>query len=98
NDSSFVVAARSLAKSMMNHKTQPKEQIRAGYRNILIRDISDQKLDVLEGLYDDALKEYRQDKVAATKLAAERNATPELAAMTIVANALLNLDEVITKE
>jgi hypothetical protein len=98
NDSSFVVAARSLAKGMMNHKTQPKEQIRAGYKTILIRDISDQKLYVLEGLYDEALKEYRQDKMAATKLAAERNATPELAAMTIVANALLNLDEVITKE
>jgi hypothetical protein len=98
NDSSFVVAARSLAKGMMNHKTQAKEQIRAGYKTILIRDISDQKLYVLEGLYDEALKEYRQDKMAATKLAAERNATPELAAMTIVANALLNLDEVITKE
>jgi hypothetical protein len=98
NDSSFVVAARSLAKGMVKHKTQPKEQIRAGYKSILIRDISDQKLNVLAGLYDEALEEYKQDKMAATKLAAEKNASPELAAMTIVANALLNLDEVITKE
>jgi hypothetical protein len=98
NDSSFVVAARSMAKGMLNHKSPPKEQIRTGYKSILIRDISDQKLTVLEGLYEEALREYNGDKAAATKLAAEKNATPELAAMTIVANALLNLDEVITKE
>ena len=98
NDSSFVVAARGMAKGMLNNKSQPKEQIRSGYRSILIRDISDQKLTVLEGLYEEALREYKEDKAAAAKLAAEKNATPELAAMTIVANALLNLDEVITKE
>ncbi|HMG93112.1 MAG TPA: DUF1553 domain-containing protein, partial [Chryseolinea sp.] len=91
NDSSFVVAARSLAKGMVKQKVQPKEQIRAGYRSILVRDINDQKLDVLEGLYDEALEEYKANKTAATKLAAEKNASPELAAMTIVASALLNL-------
>jgi hypothetical protein len=53
---------------------------------------------VLKDLYDDALKDYKEDKVAASKLTADKNATPEWAAMTIVANALLNLDEVITKE
>jgi hypothetical protein len=98
NDSSFVVAARSLAKGMLKQQSVPKEQIRSGYRNILIRDISDQKLTVLEGLYNEALQKYTKDSLAAEKLAAEKNATPQLAAMTIVANALLNLDEVITKE
>lgn len=98
NDSSFVVAARSLAKAMTKQKTEPKEQIRAGYKSILIHDITDQKLDVLKGLYDDALKDYKEDKLAASKLTADKTATPEWAAMTIVASALLNLDEVITKE
>ena len=56
------------------------------------------KLTVLEGLYSEALNEYKKDKSAAVKITADKNATPELAAMTIVANALLNLDEVITKE
>jgi hypothetical protein len=98
NDSSFVVAARYLAKAMTKQKIEPKEQIRTGYKSILIHDISDQKLDVLKGLYDDALKEYKDDKLAASKLTADKNASPEWAAMTIVANALLNLDEVITKE
>jgi hypothetical protein len=98
NDSSFVVAARQLAKGMTQQKAAPKEQIRAGYKSILIHDIADQKLEVLEGLYDEAVKEYKGDKLAAAKLMADQNATPELAAMTIVANALLNLDEVITKE
>jgi len=98
NDSSFVVASRSLAKAMTKQKIEPREQIRAGYKSILIHDITDQKLDVLKGLYDDALKDYNKNKLAASKLTADNNATPEWAAMTIVANALLNLDEVITKE
>jgi len=83
---------------MIKQKTEPREQIRAGYKSILIHDIADQKLDVLNGLYEDALKEYKADQLAASKLTADKNATPEWAAMTIVANALLNLDEVITKE
>lgn len=98
NDSSFLVAARQLAKGMTQQKAEPKEQIRAGYKSILVHDIAAEKLDVLEGLYNEAIKEYKGDKLAAAKITASQRATPELAAMTIVANALLNLDEVITKE
>jgi hypothetical protein len=40
------------------------------------------------------LKRYQEDAAAAQKIAA----TPELAAWTLVASVLLNLDETITRE
>lgn len=98
NDSSFVVASRNFASRMMKKGKNPEEQIVAGYRMILIRDIPPQKLSVLKSLYDDALAVYTKDQSAAKKLTAADQTSPDLAAMTIVANAMLNLDEVITKE
>jgi hypothetical protein len=98
NDSSYVVAARSFAKKMTEKAKTPKEQIRSGYQLLLIRDIPESKLNVLASLYDDALKNYLKDQKSASALMADKEATPQLAALTIVAQALLNLDEVITKE
>ncbi|AYB33688.1 DUF1549 domain-containing protein [Chryseolinea soli] len=98
NDSSYVVAARGLALRMMKDRTDPKDQIKAGYRMILVKDMPGQKLAIMNRLYDEALKEYLKNKDAARKLAATANDSPQLAAMTVVANAMLNLDEVLTKE
>jgi hypothetical protein len=98
NDSSFVVASRSFAKQMMTKGKNSQEQIIAGYKMLLVRDMPEQKLVVLKRLYEDALQRYSSDKVASKKLTAAEGATPSLAAMTIVASALLNLDEVVTKE
>ncbi len=98
NDSSFVVASRNFAGRMMKKGATPEEQIRAGYKMVLIRDIPEPKLAVLKGLYNDALDIYTRDQSAAKKLTAMDKTSPGLAAMTVVANAMLNLDEVITKE
>lgn len=98
NDSSFVVAARSLANLMMSDGNNARQQIGAGYKRILVRDIPETKLAVLTDLYDHALKRYREDEEAAKQLTVMEEASPEVAAMTIVASALLNLDEVLTKE
>ncbi|MBL0743528.1 DUF1553 domain-containing protein [Chryseolinea lacunae] len=98
NDSSYVVAARGLALRMMKDNATPKDQINAGYRMILVRDMPAQKLAVMQGLYDDALKQYTTNKEASRKLAATQNDSPQLAALTLVASAMLNLDEVLTKE
>jgi hypothetical protein len=98
NDSSYVVAARGLALRMMKDRSDPKDQITAGYRMILVKDMPAQKLAVMNRLYDEALQQYLKNKDAARKLAATANDSPQLAAMTVVANAMLNLDEVLTKE
>jgi hypothetical protein len=98
NDSSFVEAARNFAATMMRGQTDTREQIKAGYRRLLVKDISDKKLDILMSLYQKALNEYSNDREALFKPAAAERHSPEAAAMTIVANAMLNLDEVLTKE
>ena len=98
NDSTYLVAARSFAKQMVTNAKTPQEQIRAGYKTLLIRDIPENKLDVLSDLYNDILIDYQRDQDAADKLMAVKKVEPQLAAMTIVAQAMLNLDEVITKE
>jgi hypothetical protein len=98
NDSSFVVAARSLAGRMMKEGKSPTEQIKAGYKMMLIRDLSHQKLEVLSNLYETALQRYKRDKAATKKFTTLEDGSPQLAALTIVANAMLNLDEVVTKE
>jgi hypothetical protein len=81
-------------------KTSPKadEQIKAGYKLLVMRDLPDKKLRVLMDLYQKALKNYDGNEEAIFKLTADKSNKPHLAAMTIVANAMLNLDEVLTKE
>lgn len=98
NDSSFVVAARHLASRMMKNSESPRAQINEGYRMLVLRQMPITKLRVFEKLYEDALLEYRKDSVASGKLTASKETSPELAAMTVVANAMLNLDEIVTKE
>ena len=65
---------------------------------LTFRDIPEQKLDVFNELYLDASLTYKADTVALHALTKDRSATHTLGAMTVVANALLNLDEVIMKE
>lgn len=98
NDSSFVVAARHFAGRMLEHGKTPAEQINAGYRALLMRDIPEAKSLVFERLYEQAYKKYGNDKDAAATLTGQPDASPELAAMTVIANSMFNLDEVIMKE
>jgi hypothetical protein len=62
------------------------------------------EVDRLITLYQTELANYRQDTKAAIKMASSEIGKPppdadlaELAAWTVVANVLLNLDEIITK-
>lgn len=98
NDSSFVVAARHFAMKMMESGKNTDEQIKEGYRMLVINDIQDSKVGIFRKLYEDAVQRYSQDKEAAKLLTASAEATPQLAAMTVVANAMMNLDEVVMKE
>ena len=54
---------------------------------------------VLQTLYQQALQQYQHDKEAAAAImgSGKKSVQPEAAALVIVANALLNLDEVVTK-
>lgn len=98
NDPVFVEAAGALAERMIASDATPANRIRAGYRFLTFKEISNPRLAVFQSLYRDALNTYEADSAAAYALTKVKTATPQVAAMTVVANALLNLDEVIMKE
>ncbi len=94
NDPVYVEAAKAFAKKMAASSTDPSNQINFGYKSALFKEMADTKLKVLTRLYHDALETYKKNPDQAMKLINE--AKPELAALTIVASAILNLDELIT--
>jgi hypothetical protein len=98
NDSVYVEAAIGFAKKMMEHGNNSSEGIKAGYDMLMFRLIPENKLTILENLYQEALHEYQNNEEACKKFIQSETADPALAAMTVVANAMLNLDEVIMKE
>lgn len=99
NDPVFVEASRAFAKRMTPpDSTSFEKGIKTGYRLLMFKEIPDDKLTILVQLYQDALQIYHADTAAVKAMTKEKNGTQQLAAMTVVANALLNLDEVITKE
>lgn len=98
NDSVFVEASIHLARKMNASGKSPQEQIRRGYSAILFKEISDEKLNVLDKFYHEALATYKRSPSAAAELTNDQQSTPQDAALIHVANAMLNLDEVIMKE
>jgi hypothetical protein len=81
------------------------ERIEHGFRLLLARPPHSRELAVLKGTYRRSLEEFRSDPDAADQLlsvgvspADESLERADLAALSIVASALLNLDETVTKE
>jgi len=101
NDPVYVEAAQKLADYMRLRGQTPEAQIQAGFRRVMLRDLPKAKLTVLTRLYRNTEQYYRQKPDEAQKLLAKADGvpvTPQQAALTVTANTMLNLDEVITKE
>jgi hypothetical protein len=105
NDPSYIETAQALARRMRREAGETiVAQIRHGLRLCLLRPPAQDAVDVLVGLYESELKHYSNDVDAATKMATdplgplpEGTAPAELAAMTVVANVMLNMDGVLNK-
>jgi len=106
NDQQYVEAARKLAERMMiEGGTEPAARLTFAFRLATSRAPRDPEKAILLRLLDQHQKDFQADVPAAEKLLtigeAKRNETlppAELAAYTMVANLILNLDEVVTKE
>jgi hypothetical protein len=105
NDPQFVEAARFLAeKTLKEGGDKPEDRIDYMARRLLARPMRPEEVTVVRTVLGDLLAHYKEHADEAGKLIAvgESKADPKLdpgtlAAWTMVANQLLNLDEVLNK-
>jgi hypothetical protein len=104
NDPVFVEAAQALARKAIQHSDILEEQIAFAFRTCLVRPPRAAELQALTDLYNDSHARLLERREAATKLATiPLGELPveidvfEAAAMTVVGNVLLNLDEMLLK-
>ena len=105
NDPQYVEAARLLAERMMKEGgQQPAEQITFGFKALTSREPDQRELDLLKQLYQEEQVDFQTAPARADSLLAvgehpRDKSLPEdqLAALTVVANALVNYDEAVYK-
>jgi hypothetical protein len=105
NDPTYVEASRKFAERiLLTGGSDAKQRLTFAYRTLLSRSPSERELAVATRLVEQQLAHYRANQDAADKLLAIGEApksdkldSVELAAWTIVASALLNLDETVTR-
>jgi hypothetical protein len=105
NDPVYVEAARSLSRRVMREGgTSARERAVFALRLCLSRPAEEAQIAALMRLFESERDHYRRHAEAAKALATDENLpTPkdvelaDLAAWTVVANVLLNLDGVLTK-
>jgi hypothetical protein len=105
NDPVYVEAAQALARRIVREGgVAPADRARFAVRLCLVRPPNDEQVSQLVALYDDELAHYMQDAKSAEQLATDPLGPlpdgmdpAELAAWTVVANVILNLDGVLTK-
>ena len=103
NDPYFFDAARAMAKRMLSEGgTRPQDWATYGFRLAVSRRPTQNELDQLVSFYQQQLAAYKLNPQAAAKTVNAKPAgisnAPELAAWTMVANVLLNMDETISKD
>lgn len=104
NEVTFVEAARQLAQRMISEGgTTPETRFTWAMEHLLARPPTASELTVLTKGLATRLAQFQAKPEEAAKLLAfgeskSAAATPELAAYTMMANVLLNLDELITRE
>ena len=102
NDPTFIEAAQALAIKMRDHSPDWKKQIGHGLELALFRPANPRQLKTLSELYQTVLPSYQANPTEAVSMAGTDPSTEtaeaaELAALTVVANVILNLDSFLTK-
>jgi uncharacterized protein DUF1553/uncharacterized protein DUF1549/cytochrome c len=103
NDPYFFDAARAMAKRVVSQGgPNASDRVTYGFRLVVSRVPSETELAKTLSFYNEQLAAYRRDALAARETVGEQANqgadVSELAAWTMVANVLLNMDETISKE
>jgi hypothetical protein len=96
NDPVYVEAAQGLAERILEKTpTDIDEKLKTGYRMAMFRAINEKKLNELKFLYQQTKDHFREHPQEVEELTGKKDV--ELATLTIVSNAIMNLDEFLTK-
>lgn len=103
NDPQFVEAARGFGSRLLKAAAEPRQRLAWAFREATGRDAAPRELELLESLHAGQLELFRADPAAAAAFL-KTGATPpdpalepaELAAASVTASALINLDAFLT--
>jgi hypothetical protein len=96
NDPVYLEAAKNLGNNAWEKAGKnPEKAISAAYQQLILSPISEGKKKTLLSLFASAKTEFERDSKALEDF--YPGAKPEEAAMAVVANAMMNLDEFLTK-
>jgi hypothetical protein len=98
NDTVYVEASQGLASRMIEEAEIIDQSIKTGFKVALCREPSAGELERLKKLYQKAYDFYDANPEKAVYMAGAKDKPVELAALTVVANSIINLDEFLTKE
>lgn len=106
NDVTYVEASRALAQRMLTEGGDtPEARVKFAFRIVLARDANAKETQILVSGLQRHVTSYRANPTAAKKLISEgvlpndsKLDVAELAAYTLAASTILNLDETVTKE
>lgn len=100
NDSAYLDMARHFAIRMKKEGgADIKNQVAKGYELMLYKPLPEAKMKVFVDLYNEALNEFKADNDKTCEMMGLNNehTNPSTAALVVVANAMMNLDEVVMK-
>ena len=104
NDETFVEAARVLAEQIFKAERDDESRLKSLWRRVLLRDADAEETAKLLGLLQRQRERFAKSPEAASKLIAVGVAprdpqmdAREVAALAVVAQAIMNLDETVTK-
>lgn len=100
NDEAYLEMARHFAYRMQEEGgTDVTKQISKGYELATYKTISPATLQVLVKLYNESLSRFKKDAAKTCEMIGvmDKHNNPETASLVVVANAMMNLDEMITK-
>jgi len=104
NDPVYVEAAQSLARKMASAGETSADRLKSGFETCLSRPPTKQELDRLVQLFEQVRTRYAEDAELAKKMATDPigpapkdTDLTDLAALTVVGNVMLNLDEMLMK-
>ncbi len=100
NDSAYIDIARHFARRLQTETGNDiGKQISTGYKLATNHAIDDKRIKALKNLYYAAYNKFKDDPDKTCEMVGEMgdDTNAETAALTVVANAILNLDEVVMK-